>query len=222
MNDNDRSRPLTLGVLGAARWARCSPGSPSPPATGCWSPAPATPRRSPSPSRCSPGAEATTAVDAAANADIVLLALPLGKYRSVPVDAARQARRRRHELLVGDRRNPRRPHRPAFLVERVRPGVPVRVARRQGVQPHGLSRPRGRGTAGGTAGRKAIAIAGDDTTDLTAVATLVDALGFDPVVAGPLGEGYGSNPAASCSAPTCTPTRCGRCSTASASPSVDG
>jgi len=42
--------------------------------------------------------------------------------------------------------------------------------------------------------RRGMAIAGDNAADLETVGTLVDALGFDPVVAGPLAEGVRMEP----------------------------
>ncbi len=76
---------------------------------------------------------------------------PRPPARQVPHDSGgrprRQARHRRHELLVGGRRVPRGVHRPAGFEQRARARPPAGVAGRQGVQPHGVSRPRRRSAA---------------------------------------------------------------------------
>jgi predicted dinucleotide-binding enzyme len=142
-----------------------------------------------------PGAVATTGDVVARDADVVILALPLGKYRSVPSDVL-------EGKIVIDAMNY------WWEVDGIRPDLSdptistseivqqflrashvVKAFNHMGY--HDLD--EGPQPAG-TPDRKAIAIAGDGATELESVAALVDAVGFDPVVAGSLRDSISLEP----------------------------
>lgn len=138
-----------------------------------------------------PGAVATTATDAALKGDVVILALPLGKHRSIPRDAL-------EGKLVLDAMNY------WWEVDGIRDDFTstsqivqeflagsrvVKAFNHMGY--HDLedeARPAG------APDRKAIGIAGDEPSDLAVAAGLAQDLGFDPVVVGRLAQGVRLEP----------------------------
>lgn len=134
-----------------------------------------------------PGATAVTANEAVQRADIVVLALPLGKFRTLDVDVFAGK-------LVIDGMN----H--WYEVDGPLEGIIVSgQATSEAVQAHlpsaqvvkalnhmGYHHLRDEAKPRGTPGRKAIAVAGDDKPSVEIVSAFVDSLGFDPLYIGKL------------------------------------
>jgi predicted dinucleotide-binding enzyme len=142
-----------------------------------------------------PGAKAESSEDVALHSDVVILALPLGKLASVPVEALRgkvvidamnywwETDGVRDDLL-----DPRTST--SEIVQELLPGsTVVKAFNHMGY--HDLDEgylPRG------AEGRRAIAVAGDEADAVAEVSAIVDSLGFDPLPLPTLAEGVRLQP----------------------------
>ena len=137
-----------------------------------------------------PGAHAVRNVEAAEKGDVVILALPLSKYKTIPKEALKNK-------LVIDSMN--------YWDEVDGPredSVPIGESSSEHIQEYlnesrvvkalshmGYHELYDNASEHDSANRKAIAIAGNNDSDTSVVADLIDNLGFDPLLIGPLKNG---------------------------------
>lgn len=136
------------------------------------------------------GASAVTSEQVAQQSDIVILAIPLAKFRSLPALALRgklvidainywwEVDGPREDIIADNQSSSEAIE--AFLGE----SYVVKAFNHIGYHElHDEARP----TA--STSRKAIALAGDDTAAVEKAAVIIDTLGFDPLPIGPLARG---------------------------------
>lgn len=137
-----------------------------------------------------PGAIPVHPEQAAREADLVILALPLGKYHTMP------AAELKDKLVIdtmnywwetdGFRDDLSNPETSTSEIVRDFLDNPRVIKALNHMGYHDLE---DEAKPAGAEGRKAIAIAGDDSEDLERIASFVDALGFDPLAIGSLSAG---------------------------------
>ena len=137
-----------------------------------------------------PGAVAATSTEVALKSDVIILALPLGKYRMLPklelagklvIDAMNY-----WWEIDGDRDGFLTPTQSSSeaVQEFLKDSRIVKALNHMGYHDlHDENRPAGE------LGRKAIAVAGDDEQDVEIVSSIINNLGFDPLYTGTLAEG---------------------------------
>lgn len=142
-----------------------------------------------------PGSQVDWAESVVRQSDVAVLALPLGKYQTVPRDALAD------KLVIDamnywwevdgirdDLTNPTTSS-SQLVQDFLADSTVVKALNHMGYHDlHDEPKPSG------AAGRKAIAVAGDDQSAVDTVSQLIDKLGFDPVPAGQLADGIKLEP----------------------------
>ena len=144
-----------------------------------------------------PGALAVAAAEAARKADVVILALPLGKYKTIPKETLSE------KLIIdamnywwevdGEREDLKNPDTSTteIIQDYLDDSRVVKAFSHMGYH-HLFDEAR----AQNESGRKAIAIAGNSHQDNQIVAKIVDDFGFDPLIIGDLSYGKYLEPGA--------------------------